>query len=195
MKQRLKAQYAAIQEKDEREKRKILQNLAIDFVVKNIASWIRFCKESYIDKNVVQIADLKPEKQYTLYSVDYATFSDRRMPPQKISLTYILVDEYISIIDNIVIDIYKISYSFVNKDTMDCYCTTKEEWNNNEFHYQDIVEIGYKSSSEDTTESGNTGYVFINLVNGTTKEYPASKKYIENLFTDVRARVRKSKLH
>ena len=200
---KIKNEYQLEIESRERDKRNKLVNLAVSFINENIKIWIKDIEKKHINTFTIEVADNIPEKTYILYSYNIEILANNLMPPTSIYLTHVFIEKYITIISNIVIDIKKTTYSLIDKDEPLYFLNSKNDWNSEEFHYKDIIEIGYKpignnvkqvdSIKFENDEDIQRGTLFISLVNSTTKEYPTAKKGIENLFTDIRKRVRLSK--
>ncbi len=192
------------QDELEREMRNGLVSLVVGFTNENIKFWIEEIEKKYIENSTLEVADIQPEKTYILYSFNLEILASNLMPSKSLNLTCIFLEKYITVISGIEIDIKKITYSFINKDEPSYFVNSKNDWSSEEFHYQDIVEIGYKSIENsvrkvdsikvENAESDQQGMLFISLVNSTNKEYPTAKKDIGNLFVDVRSRVRQSKV-
>lgn len=196
LKEKLEIEYAIETEQFERLQGEKLATIASTFVNENVESWVKDIRTNRVDNGILEVADITPENIYALYSSDASVFSDGRMPDSSLNLTFILVGKYLIVIDKIYIDIKKISYSYICKDTPTLeYVSEKDDWNSEEFYYQDVVEIGYKPKDEGTANIEFGGNLFISLANGTLKEYPTSKKHIGSLFTDIRSRVREAKLN
>jgi SHS2 domain-containing protein len=74
------------------------------------------------------------------------------------------------------------------------------EWNTEEFHYSDVVEVTYKpfdASNSSIRETNNDypveGYLTLSLVNSSKKEYPTTKKAVTNFISLAREKVRNAK--
>jgi len=156
-----------------------------------VQGWIDTIKKEQIDDGVLQISQSNPDEIYVLFSEDIEFLAELDMPPKTLSLTYILVGEYISVVDKIQIDIKKISYLYVDKDNPTLPRINTANWNSEEFYYKDIIEIGLKGNDKNDA----LGHLFISLSSGATKEYPTVKRNTEKLFIDVRSRIREAKLN
>jgi len=187
---KIKSKYAQEEDMHYAKVNKHLARLAQRFISTHVKDWVNDIKDKQIDKGVLEIAHTEPDKIYTLYSEDIALFSENKMPAKVLHLTYILVGKYMTVIDKISIDIRKISYLYLQDDSPVLPEQDINLFNSEEFHYKDMIEIGYKGAQNNSI----SGHLFISLVNATQKEYPTSKCYVENLFTDVRTRVREVKL-
>lgn len=190
LKKNVQAKHALKEETHNAKMNKRLTLLAKRFINSHVKNWVNEIKSTQIDQGVLEIAHSTPDHTYTLYSEDTVLFSEQKMPASVLHLTYVLVGQYMTVVDKIQIDIRKISYNYVLEDSPALPSQNKNLYSSEEFHYKDMIEIGYKSEQDNRT----FGKLFISLVNGTHKEYPTSKSYVENLFTDVRARVREAKL-
>ena len=167
-----------------------LKKLAKKFIIKYYPTWIKTVQEQYINKKIKDLIDTKYENIYTLFSYDY-TQHKGIMPPKEIYLTYILTNEnYITIISNIKIDIKNNSYQYINSDSPTVIVPNKNEWNIKEFFYKDIIELDYLNEKN----SNDKGNLLVGLVNGSKYKYPTLKKYTQNLFIDVREKMRKNKI-
>jgi len=156
-----------------------------------VQEWIDTLKKEQIDGGVLNISQSNPEETYVLASEDIEFLSETDMPPKTLSLTYVLVGKYMSVVDKIQIDIKKISYLYVEQDNPSLPKISTSDWNSEEFHYRDIIEIGLKGNEENDVVS----HLFISLSSGATKEYPTVKRDTERLFVDVRRRIREAKLN
>ena len=167
-----------------------LKKLAKKFIIKYYPTWIKTVQEQYINKKIKDLINTKYENIYTLFSYDYRQHKEI-MPPKNIYLTYILTNEnYITIISNIKIDIKNNSYQYINSDSPITIVPNKNEWNIKEFFYKDIIELDYLNEKN----SDDKGNLLVGLVNGSKYKYPTLKKYTQNLFIDVREKMRKNKI-
>jgi len=193
-----KAKIASANDQEQKEYNSILQKLGVQFVQDNVAEWIS-SMDNQTRPIAVKESSTKPESTFFLSSRDFSLKSSG-MPSNKLGITYIFSNGYMSAVSNIIFDIKQTSYSYVDSDSPTFYINQSQDWTIEEFHYKDVVEFNYKpkESTSTTVKSAETnypidGYLHLGLVNGSQKEYPTSKKDVSNFLTLAREKVRSSK--
>lgn len=193
-----KAKIASMKDKEQKEYNSILQKLGVQFVQENVTEWISSMDEQTRPVAVKESSTI-PESTFFLSSQDFSLKASG-MPSNKLGITYIFSNGYMSAVSNIIFDIKQTSYSYLDSDLPTFYVNQSQDWTIEEFHYKDVVEFNYKpkESTSTTVKSTETnypidGYLHLGLVNGAQKEYPTSKKDVSNFLTLAREKVRSSK--
>lgn len=175
-----------------------LKRLAITFIQERYQSWID--EMDQIAKLQAQtVSEVKNASSFTLFSYEFS-LTPSGMPSKKLGVTYIFSNGFISVVSNVVFDLLETSYSYVNSDTPTLSLNSPDAWYTEEFHYRDVIECNYKPADNSSNsvkfsdkEFPVDGILTLNLVNGSIKEYPTTKKTVSNFLTLAREKIRSSK--
>jgi len=204
--------------REEIEKRAKIKSLAFAFVSSEFPGWLNTVSSNAATE-AMRHAHAVPESQFALYSHDPLQFpGPATMPHSILGLALIFSNGYVSVISNIFWNIFKTTCTLVEHDNPVFEVSPAQDWNVEEFHYQDVVEIKYnprsyppvsgKSISLDgirgklaQNDASNApdeqlpveGYLVLSLVNGEKKEYPAAKNTVTNFVQLAREKVRAAK--
>ena len=175
-----------------------LKYLGIQFVKSNYTTWIEELDRITKPKAIIE-SQVKEVTSFTLFSDDYS-LTPSGMPPKSLGVTYLFSNGFVSVVSGVIFDLMKTSYSFVNSNSPIYSYNLPNEWNTEEFHYSDVVEVTYKpfdASNSSIRETNNDypveGYLTLSLVNSSKKEYPTTKKAVTNFISLAREKVRNAK--
>ena len=175
-----------------------LKYLGMQFVKSKYSAWIEEMDRITKPKAIIE-SQVKDVTSFTLFSTDYS-LTPSGMPPKSLGVTYLFSNGFVSAVSGVIFDLMKTSYSFVNSNSPIYSYNLPNDWNTEEFHYSDVVEVTYKpidASNSSIRDKNNDypveGYLTLSLVNSSKKEYPTTKNAVTNFISLARERVRNAK--